>query len=222
MPKRKDTSVSIIYLFFYAPLEFSLGIFIHIYILRLVLCPWCCVRFVVGLFPLCLSLKTRWSERCNCRSGDGPTAGLVRREAVLMGMPFSSLYYLDRARKIIPIWIAADAAGTTGAAETAAAAAVVAVDATEECECAEGLVSCSHWIITACPQHRVASGRMFVFVSRKASCNRSKLPSLCIIQNTGGVSKIGRHFVCGILSELVFNVLSSVWIMSGQVLESLT
>lgn len=149
MPKRNGTSVSIIYLFFYVPLEFSFGIFIHIYTktcpLSLVLCAFC-----GGVVSPCLSLKTRWSERCNCRSGDGPIAGFVRREAVLMGLPFSSLYYLDRARKIIPIWIAADAAGTTAAAaETAAAAAVVAVDATEECECDEVLVICSHWILTA-------------------------------------------------------------------------
>lgn len=45
-----------------------------------------------------------------------------------MGLPFSSLYYLDKARKIIPIWVSEQYTG----------AAAEAVDVTEKAEESEG------------------------------------------------------------------------------------
>ena len=50
VPKRNNTSVSIIYLCFFMHRWNSHSGYLYIYILRLALCPWCCVRFVVGSF----------------------------------------------------------------------------------------------------------------------------------------------------------------------------
>lgn len=83
-----------------------------------------------------------------------------------MGLPFSSLYYLDRARKIIPIWVA-EATG----AETAA------IEATEESECDDFLLD--HYpdlelsLIFVC-----FFGKIF---ARKTGYGRVALPILLII-----------------------------------------